>query len=282
MDFLIRRLISNFDEEYSLYRRGNKQSALFDYFAQFKCTNPFELPQANLKAIITKPGKVIEGPAILIYDNGSIYVGDTYNNQRIGKSYKTLIHNKDLVFVGEYSQDRKSGKGEVIELSTGNLIYRGDWHNGKKHGKGYWKNTDYDQQMAIYEGEFANDLMHGYGIIKWANGDKYEGYFVNGERSGAGIIFFANGDKYEGTFLCNKFEGEGKYVWKNGELYEGKFEKGKPYGTGSIHYNMNVLASGVFDGVNVKKGNYLLSDMDTPEDISNFDIIQNTKLFANK
>lgn len=260
MDFIARCIISNFDHEYGLYRRGDRQSALFEYFAKHNCSNPFELPQGNHKAILSKPGKIIDGPAVIIYDNGSVYVGDTRKNQRTGKGLKTLVTDNNLVYNGDYNQDRKSGKGEIVEIDTGDLIYRGDWHNGKKHGKGFWKNKENGAQVAIYEGEFANDLMHGYGVLKWENGDKYDGYFINGERSGKGVTLFSNGDKYEGGFLKNKFEGEAKYLWKSGEVYEGKFEKGKPFGTGAIQYNINVTASGLFDGVHVKKGGYIISD----------------------
>lgn len=275
MDFISRRLVANFDKEYELYRRGNRKSALFEYFVQFKCTNPFELPHTDFKAILTKPGKVIEGPAILIYDNFCVYVGETINNQRSGHGYKSLITNTDLIYIGSYSQDRKSGKGDIIEMSTGDLIYRGDWHNGKKHGKGFWKNKEDGKEAAVYEGEFANDLMHGAGVLKWSNGDKYEGRFINGKRSGHGVMNFENGDKYEDEFLSNKLDGNGTYTWKNGEVYQGKFEKGKPFGPGAIQYNINVMASGLFDGIHVKKGSYVIGDTELPVENVKFDMKRN-------
>ena len=39
--------------------------------------------------------------------------------------------------------------------------------------KGTWKFADGN----IAEGKFKNDLLDGYGIYTWKNGDKYEGQF---------------------------------------------------------------------------------------------------------
>ena len=41
-----------------------------------------------------------------------------------------------------------------------------------------------------YKGENVNDLYHGKGVAKFANGDKYEGDFVEGKRTGTGKGIF--------------------------------------------------------------------------------------------
>ena len=277
MDVKVKRIISNFDHEYELYNRGDKQSAIFDYFNDHNCVKPFYISKDDFKALSTKSGQVLNGPVIIIYNNGSVFIGETKNNQRIGKSVKTLTTDQNLVYIGDYNDNCKSGKGEIIEINSGDVIYTGDWSNGKKHGYGVWKNKENGKLIATYMGQFANDFMHGHGSMKWENGNIYEGDFINGDRSGRGIITFANGDKYEGEFLKNVFEGNGKYIWKNGEVYEGSFSKGKPFGTGSIHYKMNVMASGTFDGLNVKKGGYMISDTEISNDHPKFDVKQNGK-----
>jgi hypothetical protein len=41
-----------------------------------------------------------------------------------------------------------------------------DVRNGKMHGRGKFEN----EQGDVYEGEFAEDLRHGRGVMRMANG----------------------------------------------------------------------------------------------------------------
>ena len=40
----------------------------------------------------------------------------------------------------------------------------------------------------IYEGEFANDLKHGYGKLIWPDGKMYVGGWMHGKRHGIGSM----------------------------------------------------------------------------------------------
>ena len=61
----------------------------------------------------------------------------------------------------------------------------------------------------IYEGDFVNDVFHGFGTLHYANGTEYSGEFKEGEKNGTGTYILSNGDKYEGGFVDGVFEGEG-------------------------------------------------------------------------
>ena len=50
--------------------------------------------------------------------------------------------------------------------------------NGKKEGIGFLHNPE---DQLIYEGEFQNDLKHGYGIQYFSKRFKYEGIWINGK-----------------------------------------------------------------------------------------------------
>ena len=47
----------------------------------------------------------------------------------------------------------------------------------------------------IYEGDYADDKKHGYGIFSWGDGRKYMGDWVNGKQHGNGI--YINADNVE-------------------------------------------------------------------------------------
>jgi len=48
----------------------------------------------------------------------------------------------------------------------------------------------------VYDGQWLNDKLHGFGILKWYNGDRYEGQFSNNIKTDNGILYFSNGDIY--------------------------------------------------------------------------------------
>ncbi len=81
----------------------------------------------------------------------------------------------------------------------------------------------------IYEGEFYNQTMTGYGTYKYDNGIKYIGYFNDGVKQGQGSEFYADGDLiYKGSFERDRRNGFGVlYEKKSVKTFEGEFKNGK-------------------------------------------------------
>jgi len=74
-------------------------------------------------------------------------------------------------------------------------------HDGRVFGVGKEINH------IIYEGQFKNDIYHGYGRYIYSNGNYYIGNWVDGKRSGWGKLVDKSGKTYEGMWQYSKFIG---------------------------------------------------------------------------
>jgi hypothetical protein len=82
-----------------------------------------------------------------------------------------------------------------------------------------------------YFGDIENGKPHGFGVIKWKNGEIYAGNIREGERK-AGMLE-SDEFTYEGQFSDNKFQGWGQITSKaNGEKMVGEFADGQYHGKG--------------------------------------------------
>lgn len=72
----------------------------------------------------------------------------------------------------------------------------------------------------MYEGEFVDNYMCGFGFYTFADGKTYEGYYFNDKKHGYGIYTWVDGRKYQGWWLQGKQDGYGSYVSKE----EGEFD----------------------------------------------------------
>lgn len=86
----------------------------------------------------------------------------------------------------------------------------------------------------VYEGEFLDGRMHGYGRYRWSNGSKYEGEYQRGERHGRGKMTWPDGCAYEGEFRNGERSGVGVFLFTDGMRYEGDFWKGRRHGLGTM------------------------------------------------
>jgi len=58
-----------------------------------------------------------------------------------------------------------------------------------------------DTTGSIYEGEWVDDLQHGYGKETWNNGEiTFEGNYERAKKMGHGRYDWSNGSYYEGNF----------------------------------------------------------------------------------
>eukprot|EP01031_Cornospumella_fuschlensis_P028910 gene28910-34887_t len=111
---------------------------------------------------------------------------------------------------------------------------------GQRHGYGVMKYTNGD----VYEGMWETDKKHGLGKQIHRNGDIYEGEFVHGRKHGKGKYTYASGDSYEGGIVNGMREGWGVYRFVNGSTYTyhtgaqytGDWEGGDMQGKGQMVY----------------------------------------------
>lgn len=61
---------------------------------------------------------------------------------------------------------------------------------------------------TIYEGQFKNDVYHGYGRFIYASGAYYIGQWADGKRSGWGQWVDTNGKVLQGMWQFNKMIGQ--------------------------------------------------------------------------
>lgn len=106
--------------------------------------------------------------------------------------------------------------------------YSGDFQQGKADGTGSWTKQKHNSNET-YEGEFKNNLFHGYG--KLVKDDKvYEGQFLKGKFHGQGVLTDTD-YKYEGRFQYDKKHGCGILTTRT-YIYEGEFENNLKNGRG--------------------------------------------------
>lgn len=105
------------------------------------------------------------------------------------------------------------------------------------------------KDVAVYKGALKNSLFHGYGKLKFSNGDVYEGPFKNGFFHGEGTFRYAKGTVYEGWFINNFAHGFGKFRFPNGDVYEGNFDRGSLVGKGTLIYSDQTVYQGAFPGL---------------------------------
>jgi len=109
--------------------------------------------------------------------------------------------------------------------------YEGETKDGKKHGRGTMNFTN-----GIYEGDWQEDMMNGFGIFTFFSGSKYEGYFEKNLFHGQGTYTWADGKRFYGDYRDGKRNGYGKQEYKNGNTYKGSWVNDKKEGKGNLYY----------------------------------------------
>merc|ERR1712038_673569 len=114
----------------------------------------------------------------------------------------------------------------------GRMSYDGDWKNKAAHGYGVmrWQNGDrYDWNNGDwYQGQWKSGLRHGQGLYVWKEkNEKYEGSWVEGVKDGAGKFSYANGDVFTGPYVGGNRHGQGQLVKADGEERNENYKEGK-------------------------------------------------------
>ena len=154
-------------------------------------------------------------------------------NIQTGNQKGEIMYDGDR-YVGEYRDGKPNGKGKLYysENENGLLTYEGDFADGVRHGYGIliWDDG------TRYEGNWVNNDWNGKGKIQYSNGTIYDGEWNNGEKT-YGTEYYKSGDKYIGHFYNGDFNGEGTYYYSGGDKYVGKWEDGKENGEGTYYFS---------------------------------------------
>ena len=107
---------------------------------------------------------------------------------------------------------RESQKKKVL-IDFREYIYEGNFLNGMLHGYG---NLYFIDKCVTYKGNFYNGYVHGWGTLEYELDQtyyQYQGQFKNSKIHGTGIIYdktnnllIAEGDFYEGNYMQPKPE----------------------------------------------------------------------------
>jgi hypothetical protein len=188
------------------------------------------------------------------------YVGELNSITKLPEGFGTCTK-KYIKYTGEWLNGLPYGRGISIyknptfsqlyyynDTTFDEFKYEGDFNKGMFNGKGILKKNN----LKIYEGEFKNGSITGYGFIFNKNNDVlYKGYLLNGKFNGKGILYNSfNKIIYEGDWICGLKEGYGKLynlnVSESEPLYIGYFKKNEYNGLGNFN-NKNEKRIGKFE-----------------------------------
>lgn len=126
-------------------------------------------------------------------------------------------------FLCDPHNERPIPSGQGVRTNVDGSMYSGQWKEGFPDGTGEFKAAPPNQ--ASYVGEWKRGKKHGYGVQKFANGDKYEGDWANGLFQDRGKYIFASGDEFLGIFL-NGMKKEGTFYFRDGRLSTRRWDRG--------------------------------------------------------
>lgn len=175
------------------------------------------------------------GMMIIKMANGDVYEGEMKNGLKSGKGKYTWVSGQ--VYEGNWSDDKRNGygvftssgasftgiwvdsflEGEGVEIGPDGYRFEGVFHKSRRvKGKITLPTGD------VYEGEFQNNLPHGYGKETVVDGRVYEGYFERGLYNGYGKMIFPKGivwiekEDESGSIYHEEIEGH----WLDGHLVD--------------------------------------------------------------
>ena len=175
------------------------------------------------------------------------------------------------LYRGFHKNGKRSGYG--LELGADrDQFWRGTYRGGSINGRAVWLNIRDGQTISFYAGGWKGGRRHGYGTVRFDNGNVYSGKFRDGYMDGSGVFRWPlTGSRYIGEIKRSKFQGTGTLIvprfltysggWKNGVRdgegfesfagglieYRGSYGDGKPAGQGHVLVNQREVYSGEFN-----------------------------------
>lgn len=122
--------------------------------------------------------------------------------QKGNKKYGKLVWGEDKQYTYEGSFANNLFQGSGVLRSQGGT-YTGSFFGGSKHGRGRYEWYD----GRVYEGEYQNDMKHGYGELYNSDGSpSYKGYWRNDYPNGTGTTF-SGGVQTRGEWVDGQYVG---------------------------------------------------------------------------
>ena len=170
-----------------------------------------------------------------VYWDGSHYEGGHLALLPHGKGVMTYCNHDQ--FLGEWVRGKRHGKGKMVYSTEpyklvervdrdGRTVQPTEQEQLEAEAMAGWQRPLYVE----YDGDWANDLPHGYGTCLYPDGTIYSGQLQGAQATGQGRTVYANGDRYEGGHVAGIREGRGVYTWKQtGNAYDGQWKEGRRY-----------------------------------------------------
>ena len=165
-------------------------------------------------------GSHYSGQGRLIYPDASYYEGPFYKSLPQGQGTKILSSGQQIQ--GQFCEGTLEG---ICTCVWGDTRFTGYFTEGLRNGVGKLEQTD-----KVYEGEFVDNCIEGYGICTWKSGKNYQGDWKENKFDGFGVFTWPGGRFYQGEYRDGYKEGIGKMVWPDGKIYNGEWEKGVQHG----------------------------------------------------
>ncbi|CAD8070929.1 unnamed protein product [Paramecium primaurelia] len=118
---------------------------------------------------------------------------------RLRSDTPITIRGQNYRYVGQMNGNQKEGVGSYF---TNELEYEGEWRNNVYHGFGKF----YQEGKLSYQGQFKNGLKNGAGIEYYEDDSYFVGNFEKNQKNGIGTLYKKN-EKISG-------------IWQNDKLIE--------------------------------------------------------------
>jgi len=119
-------------------------------------------------------GNCNNGYGVKKYKDGTMYVGEWWNNQASGQG--TVIWPDGSIYVGKFIKGRYDGEGTLL---TENNFYVGEFYKNLPDGSGSMFTNE-----GVYIGEFKNGKMSGKGFFQHLDGTIEESLWKDGKAVG--------------------------------------------------------------------------------------------------
>ncbi len=200
-----------------------------------------------------KHGNCDNGFGCLVYDNGSVYVGDFKNSQANGKGeyYSSVKNGTSYKYINGNWLDNKiiptqSKEKNVDEIRKENeysiviVKANGDLRILSKN-KSKSSSSKATSSFAL-SWDDCEDIFN-----YWTDGSVFFGKISNENKNGT--TYWSNGTIYIGTDEINSpnIDGFGKFIYKGGEIRSGQFVDSKLTGMGTIVTSTGKVNEGYYE-----------------------------------